>query len=142
MRITRRGGQLMTRWSEKDFDAVLARNGLQRQPAAEPVARMLPVRRGMNKLETRYARRLELMRLAGEITWWGFEGIKLRLATGAFYKPDFAVLANEGDLQFHETKGFFREAANVRLKVAADLYPFAFYLVRWINGEWSINRVK
>ena len=78
----------------------------------------------MNKLEGSYAQRLELERVAGIWQWWAFEPLKLRLAAGAWYTPDFAMLDPGGHLVIHETKGHWREAAMVRIKVAAELYPF------------------
>ena len=78
----------------------------------------------MNKLEAAYAQRLDLERLAGMWQWWGYEPIKLRLAGGAWYTPDFGLIDTGGHFVIHETKGFWREAARVRIKVAAELYPF------------------
>ena len=37
----------------------------------------------MNKTETAYAAQLELRKAAGEVAWWVFEGLKLRLADAA-----------------------------------------------------------
>jgi hypothetical protein len=78
----------------------------------------------MNRLESAYAQHIELERLAGVWQWWVYEGIKLRLASGAYYTPDFALIDAGGHLVIHETKGHWREAAKVRIKVAAELYPF------------------
>jgi hypothetical protein len=78
----------------------------------------------MNKLEGAYAQRLELERIAGLWQWWAYEAIKLRLANGAWYKPDFALIDAGGHFVIHETKGHWREAARVRIKVAAELFPF------------------
>ena len=86
---------------------------------------------GMNKLEARYAEELENRRWAGLIQRWDYEAVKLRLADGAFYTPDFRVVDREGFVEMHETKGFMREAALVRLKVANNLHPYVFKLVRW-----------
>jgi len=80
----------------------------------------------MNKTETRYADRLEAMLHAHEIRWWRFEGLKFRLSDGAWYTPDFNVLTANGDVECHEVKGHWEEAARVRIKVAADQYPFRF----------------
>ena len=100
-------------------------------------------KRGMNKTETRYAQDLELRKRAGAILWYRFEGFTLKLAPGARFTPDFAVLRLGGWLEFHEIKGFFREAAKVRIKVAADLYPFKFIAVRAVKqrdgGGWSVE---
>lgn len=71
---------------------------------------------------------LEARKRAGEIRWYGFEPVRLRLADGAFYKPDYMVVTNAG-VEFHEVKGFLRIAANIRFKVAAEAFPFAQFLM-------------
>lgn len=93
----------------------------------------------MNKTEAAYAELLEAQRVRGEVWWWGFEVIALRLADRTFYHPDFLVLAADGGLEVHETKGFMRDDANVKLKVAAALFPFRFRLVRRIKGRWEFT---
>lgn len=80
----------------------------------------------MNKTEARYAAHLALLQHAGEVLWWRFEGIKLRLADNTFYTPDFAVLASDAVMEIHEVKGFWEDDARVKIKVAADQYPFRF----------------
>jgi hypothetical protein len=50
--------------------------------------------------------------------------MKLQLGRGAWYTPDFAVLNLDRTFEFFEVKGFWREAARVRIKVAASKYPF------------------
>jgi hypothetical protein len=109
--------------------------------AAKPARGRAPQR--MNGLEADYARLLELRVRAGEVLWWSFEGFRLRLAEGAWFTPDFVVLLATGVLEFHETKGFLREAARVRLRVAAGMYPWGFVLVRRGKGGggWSFERV-
>lgn len=99
----------------------------------------------MNKLEAAYAQKLELERLAGVWQWWAFNSIKLRLATGAYYTPDFALIDAGGHLIIHETKGHWREAAKVRIKVAAELYPhFRFVAVTRQRmrqgGAWTFKQ--
>jgi len=46
----------------------------------------------MNSYEAAYAADLEARRIAGEIAWVKFEGLKFRLADSTFYTPDFAVM--------------------------------------------------
>ncbi|MXO67773.1 DUF1064 domain-containing protein [Altererythrobacter marinus] len=84
----------------------------------------------MNKTEAEYARELELRKSAGEIAWYRFEGLKLRLADKTFYTPDFAVMLSTGELECHEVKGFWQDDARVKIKVAADQYPFRFIALR------------
>jgi hypothetical protein len=99
-----------------------------------------PKPRGMNKWETAFADHLELRKRSGEIDWYGFEAIKIRLAKGANFTPDFAVL-HSGELAIYEVKGHWREAALVRFKVAAENIPVPFYAVsKANNGEWEVIR--
>ena len=87
----------------------------------------------MNKLERDWSLVLEQRRLAGEIVAWWYEPMSLRLAKGSSYKPDFMWIDHDGYVGFDETKGFMREAAFVRLKVAAEKFPqFVFVLVKRI----------
>lgn len=99
-------------------------------------------KRGMNQWEESYERDiLAIRKFAGEITWYKFEGIRLKLADGAWFKPDFAVMLANGCLEFHEVKGHPREAAMLRLKLAVEMYPFKFYLCKKIAGKWKIERL-
>ncbi|MDX1466860.1 MAG: hypothetical protein R3215_14265 [Halomonas sp.] len=95
----------------------------------------------MNRTEAAYAARLEELKAAGEIAWFRFEGIKLRLADKTFYTPDFAVMRADGLMEIHEVKGFFRDDAKVKVKIAAEMYPFRFIVVRAntkkAGGGWS-----
>lgn len=81
----------------------------------------------MNRTEEAYAKHLELLRSAGNVLWWRFEGIKLRLADNTFYTPDFAVLAGDGVMELHEVKGFWMDDARAKIKIAAEQYPFRFF---------------
>lgn len=97
----------------------------------------------MNKLEAAYDAHLGALQAAGEILWRKFEGVKLRLADSTFYTPDFFVMAKDGVLEAHETKGHLLDDANVKIKVAASIYPFRFFLVRRKakrdGGGWSLT---
>lgn len=84
----------------------------------------------MNKTEAAYERDLRDAQSLGYIIWYRFEGLKLRLADNTFYTPDFAVLASDYVLECHEVKGFWTDDARVKIKVAADQYPFRFKAVK------------
>lgn len=84
----------------------------------------------MNKTEAEYALFLEARKQAGEILWYAFEPIKLRLADSTFYTPDFAVMGQDRVFECHEVKGFWRDDARVKIKVAAAQHPFRFYAFR------------
>ena len=95
----------------------------------------------MNKTEAKYASHLKMKQLVGEVLWWKFEGIKLRLADNTFYTPDFAVMAPDGVIELHEIKGHWQDDARVKIKVAADNYPFRFKAFKALaakhGGGWE-----
>jgi len=84
----------------------------------------------MNQTERAYAALLEQRKHAGDVAWYRFEGIKLRLADNTFYTPDFAVMLGSGEMEMHEVKGFWTDDARVKIKVAADQYPFRFVAIK------------
>lgn len=97
----------------------------------------------MNKTETRYAQHLDLLKHAGEVLWWKFEGIKLRLADNTFLTIDFAVLTAAGMLEMHEVKGFWTDDARAKTKIASVMYPFRFIAVtakrQKDGGGWRVE---
>lgn len=97
----------------------------------------------MNKTESAYCQHLEQRKRAGEIAWYRFEGIKLRLADNTFYTPDFAVMLATGEMELHEVKGFWTDDARVKTKVAADQYPFRIIGVTKLpekaGGGWKVE---
>lgn len=86
----------------------------------------------MNGLEKAWSLVLQERKHAGEIVEYWYEPMSLRLGRPrCSYKPDFMTVDNHGYVEFHECKGFMKEAANVRIKVAAEKFPqFVFRLVR------------
>lgn len=100
----------------------------------------------MNKTEAAYAEHLRLQQIAGAVLWHRFEGVKLRLADNTFYTPDFAVMADDGVLELHEVKGFWTDDARVKIKVAAEMYPFRFRAVKHLpkksGGGWDVERFE
>lgn len=83
-----------------------------------------------NKTESAYEALLEARRQAGTVAWYKFEGLKLRLADNTFYSPDFFVMLADGTLEAHEVKGHWQDDARVKIKIAAEMYPFRFIAVR------------
>ena len=94
--------------------------------------------RKMNKTEAAYARLLETQKHVGEILWWAFEPINIRLADNTFYKVDFLVLLADMRIEAHETKGFWTDDALVKFKVAANILPFPFKAIRMVKGCFEI----
>lgn len=97
----------------------------------------------MNGTEKAYAEELRLRQLAGEVVWYEFEAVSFRIGEGAHYKPDFLVMLADGSMECHEVKGFWAEAARVRIKVAADRFPFRFVAVvkrsKKQGGGWDVE---
>lgn len=102
----------------------------------------------MNKTEGRYSDYLTLLKASGEILWFRFEGIKLRLAANTFLTVDFAVMAADGVMEMHEVKGalaMFADDSKAKVKIAAEAYPFRFKVVipraKKDGGGWDITEV-
>lgn len=95
----------------------------------------------MNKTEAAYDLLLKQRLHAGEIQWYRFEGVKLRLADNTFYTADFFVMNADGLLEVHEVKGFWTDDARVKTKVAASMYPFKFFGVQRgkRNTGWQVE---
>lgn len=126
---------------------IAAAYGNAPQPPPKPVSSPIRQKAGpqLNKLELAFLERLKR-------TYPGFEpmaqAITLKLANGCRYTPDFVVVRfpeikeEWATIDAYEVKGFMRDDANVKLKVAASLYPWiAFHLVQRKKGIWQITPV-
>ena len=94
-------------------------------------AKALRKRGVMNGYERDYAAVLRGKEACGEIKGSWFEAVTLNLAPRlrCSYTPDFMVLAADDVLEFHEVKGHWEDDARVKIKVAADKFPFRFVAV-------------
>ena len=97
----------------------------------------------MNKTEAEYAALLEAEKHAGQILWYTFEGMTFKLADNTRYTPDFAVMRSDGLMEMREVKGFWRDDARVKIKVAAELFPFRFIAIKKrakkAGGGWDME---
>ncbi len=106
----------------------------------KPVADEPPAKRGrgMNKWETLYSLELEQSRREGMILAWWYDSINLRLADRTWYRPDFCIVVCDGRLTFVEIKGFLRDDAAVKFKVAREMYPhFGWRMLRKTKHGWE-----
>jgi len=104
--------------------------------------RPLEQQQKMNKTEARYAELLELRKLAGEILDYKFEPFRLILAGNTSYCPDFLVVFKD-HFEIHEVKGFLRDDANVKFKVAARTFPwFKFIMIFWKKKQWDYHEIS
>jgi hypothetical protein len=139
---------MATKWTQADIDAYNARQN-QYQPVmiVEPIKKesslkayqaLGRMKQGkMNETEKRYAGHLDLQKQSGDILEWWFEAMNLRLGDKCFYKVDFLVLTADHELQVHEVKGFWTDDALVKIKTAADKFPFRFVAIRWVKKAWD-----
>lgn len=102
----------------------------------------------MNKLEASFARDvLRPQEVMGEIRDWRYEPFKFILAHAVkgkrkttTYTPDFLAVSKK--FTMYEIKGFMRDDAMVKIKVAAELFPwFKWVLVTRKKGEWIFRGV-
>lgn len=101
----------------------------------------------MNKTEARYAELLAMQVLAGEVAWWKFEGMTLHLAPKTTIRIDFNVMMANGEFRLVDVKGSLKmieDDAHAKMKIAADMYPFAFFYAvpRGRTGHaWDVTPV-
>ena len=110
-------------------------------PIVNALARPVDLFAGMNGTEKEFALILEARRRNEEIRSWRFEAITLTLGVDCRYTPDFYIIGWDGDIWFAETKGFWRDDAKVKIRVAARLFPeFTFTAHRKLpkkkGGGW------
>lgn len=97
----------------------------------------------LNRWEKMFCARLQMLALAGDITWIGcHESVTLRLGPDCRYSPDFPVVEKGGRHVMYEVKGRRREDAMIKLRLAPVIYPiYAFYLCEFKGGVWDIQEV-
>jgi hypothetical protein len=80
----------------------------------------------MNDTEKAYAAVLELRKQAGEIKWWKFHPIKVRLANHTWYEVDFLLMMADDTIEIHETKGgYTSDKGQLKIKLCAEVLPIA-----------------
>jgi hypothetical protein len=97
---------------------------------------------GPNKTEQEYMDQLKLLKISERIVDYGYEKIKLKLAKKTTYTPDFYVLHNDRSLDLIEIKGHWEDDARVKIKVAAEMFPFFRFiavkkLTKKEGGGWK-----
>lgn len=96
----------------------------------------------MNGTERAYSLLLSRRRDAGEISEYFFEDIKLKLGKACFYTPDFMVIRTDGRIEMHEVKGFWMDDARVKIKAAADKFPFVFIAAKQKGKNFEIEIIQ
>lgn len=109
---------------------------------------------GMNATEAAFAAHLEQRCKRNEFLAYGFQQRSLPIPNGTvLYTPDFVVQEVDLSVTYYEVKGSKRtkptkrfplgnvvpivtEAARLRIKVAAALYPDRRFVMVWPNGPY------
>lgn len=117
-----------------------------RAPALQPIiAYERPSK--LNKTEAAYFEHLKARQRLGEFRRVDAHPEHLRLADSTFYVPDFRAITVAGVVEFHEVKGFLREDSWAKLKIAVEMHPYRFLIVRLAKGSslkaprWAIDEV-
>jgi len=107
------------------------------KPLAEADKKKTSRVQGMNKTESQYSYELDYLKRAGVIEEYWFERVKLKLAYKTFYTPDFLIRYTDGRLVFVEIKGWLRDDAAVKYKLAREMFPWAeFVMLRRVKRDW------
>ena len=115
-------------------------NAVAAMPVALAKSRIRQNAKGLNKTEQAFADYLSARYASQHIH---AQAVTLKLANGCRYTPDFLVTAENEAVHAYEVKGFLRDDAAVKIKVAARLFRFiTFSLVtKGERGAWSIAEV-
>ncbi len=126
------------------------------KPAKKAGTRIRQNSAGLNKTEQAFFDYLKAREDPGVLrTVLPPQSVTLRIANGCRYTPDFVVVYHvqhdEGngyaqELVAYEVKGFMRDDAAVKIKVAATAFPWiTFHLVTKLpggGGGWAISEVQ
>jgi hypothetical protein len=94
----------------------------------------------MNKTESAFSDHLRMQEIEGTVLCHRFEGVTLKIANDCRYTPDFMVMGVGGEITFYEVKGFWRDDARVKIKVAARTFPeFRFIGVQKKGQHWIME---
>ena len=122
------------------------------KPAKKAGTRIRQNSAGLNKTEQAFYDYLKAREDPGVLrTVLPHEAITLKLANGCRFTPDFVVayhcpMREQVELVAYEVKGFMRDDAAVKIKVAATAFPWiTFHLVTRLpggGGGWAISEVQ
>lgn len=134
-------------------DQVRAKLGASTNVAPVPTGHLAPALQAEkdpydSKLERKFAAFLPWLQSKGDFHRWAHEPMKLKLAPNTFYTPDFASFTHIQGMAMvtlYEVKGYWRDDARVKFKIAANMYPeFLFVAVTWDSHAkcWSFTDTK
>ena len=94
----------------------------------------------LNKTESAY---LDELRSNDQYIAVHIQAITLKLGDDCRYTPDFLTIDRNGKCKCHETKGFWRDDARVKIKCAARMYRWIeFVAVTKQKSDWIYEQIK
>lgn len=124
------------RFTEEEFNQLQARQAKSKSPTPKQSTSKAKLhalgrkKKGeMNATEAKFANYLRGLEITGEVLWWKHEGMKLQLADNTTLNVDFNVMYADFRLVMIDVKGakaIIEEDAKVKMKVAAEQFPFVF----------------
>jgi len=140
------------RWTPEQFEEYQKRmNQSKTCPSCRPAPKPVPTQCTSTPMSTDEMRLNKTERAflvwlrAVAPSYVHIQDITLKLADDCRYTPDFSVNdPARGCRTFYEVKGFWRDDAKVKIKVAARLFPeFRFVVVqKKLGGGWAFSEVK
>lgn len=103
----------------------------------------------MNKTEKKYADHLDLLKINGEVLWWKFECVTLKLGDDTRLTADFCVMLADGEIVLDDTKAFAKnqgkplvtDDAAVKLRIASSEFPFRVRIVYHDGTGWQYKEI-
>ncbi len=84
----------------------------------------------LNKTERRFCARLDSYKARKLIRDFTTQAVTLHLAHDCRFTPDNAVIEADGTFTFYDVKGFEREDAVLKMRIAAERFPwFRFRMI-------------
>lgn len=114
------------------------------KPAKKAGPRIRQNSEGLNKTEQAF---FEYLKAMYPHRFVNAQALTLKIANGCRYTPDFSVAGfHDGapeNVECYEVKGFMRDDAAVKIKVAATAYPWiTFFLVTRGNFDsWNLQKI-
>lgn len=151
----------MPRWTKEELDDYEKRRaskggaGVGKPEQGKPLIEVLvpepPAKTGkedplddLNKTERAYYDHI-INTMSFHALW--VQQINLRLAKKTWYRPDFVMWTYRGEIRVMEVKGFMRDDAAVKVKMAAEIYrQFRFFVVTKKKlkdgGGWDYKAIE
>lgn len=124
---------------------------VSKQPVPEPVSKSdeiatsfkiapMTVEDDLNKTEAAF---LDELQSSDKYAAIHTQGLTLLLGANCRYTPDFFTIDKEGKAVAWEVKGFWRDDARVKIKVAARTYRWIkFIAVQKQKGDWVYEEIN